>query len=352
MDTRRERRGDGEDVSGGTGWKSEEHGPRGIGWSDGGVGWATPEHVAEVEEKYGKTIDELADEAERGYDVRKIGHGDQGSREVPALLEADRGDDPGEQRDAGASGAGLDVPPGLQDEVAGRPEFYGGPLIEHVLGSSEAYGYPFVADPDRSVRVDAERVFRPATVTSPDGVVWRSNGDGTYTRDDSSVGADRLIRGFGVGIRADELTGPSPVHAAYHAAGDDYYAAVHPSDLPHYAEEGTGQEGPNQEGRKLVATQAELDNWYTYHAPTATQIDVYTAIRAKAKELAELFNEYAPACADSTAAHRDLRDAVMAMNLAIACNPIVPWIPSPEELEVIREDLKGAIAEPYDPDRE
>jgi len=299
----------------------------GIGWSDGGVGWVTPQDVAEVEEKYGKTIDELADEAERGYDVRKIGHGDQGSREVPALLEADRGDDPGEQRDAGASGARLDVPPGLQDEVAGRSEsFYGrsffgptdvpGPydrdFIERALGPPGPYGYYHAGD--TSPLLDGY----PATVTSPDGDVWRRNGDGTYSRDTSSVGADRLIRGFG--IRADELAGPSPIHAAFAAAGDDYYAAVHPSDLPHYAEEGTGQEGPTEESRRLVATQAEIDNWYTYHAPTSDQVEVYTAIRAKAKELAELFNEFAPSCADSTAAHRDLRDAVMAMNLAIACN--------------------------------
>jgi hypothetical protein len=69
-----------------------------------------------------------------------------------------------------------------------------------------------------------------------------------------------------------------------------------------------------------MATQAELDNWYTYHAPTADQAQLYSGIRAKAKELAELFDRAAPGCPDSTAAHRKLREAVMAMNLAIACN--------------------------------
>lgn len=305
------------------------------------MGWVTPEHVAEVEKKYGKTIDELADEAERGYDVRKIGHGDQGSREVPALLEADRGDDPGEQRDAGASGARLDVSPGLQDQVAGRAGRASGGIPRASPGSG--------SDPDRSVRANAERIFRdrrdgrvggyPTTVTSPEGNVWRHNGDGTFTRDFGSVGAD-------------ELTGPSPVHAAFAAAGDDYYAAVHPSDLPNFAEEGTGQEGRPEESRRLMASQEDLDNWYEYHAPTASQVDTYAAIRAKAKELAELFNEYAPSCADSTAAHRKLREAVMAMNLAIACNPIVPdvepWIPpTSEEIEAIRRDLKGTVAESW-----
>jgi hypothetical protein len=69
-----------------------------------------------------------------------------------------------------------------------------------------------------------------------------------------------------------------------------------------------------------VATEAELTNWYSYHSPTDGQVEVYRAIRDKALELATLFNEHAPACADSTAAHRRLRDTVMAMNLAIACN--------------------------------
>jgi hypothetical protein len=69
-----------------------------------------------------------------------------------------------------------------------------------------------------------------------------------------------------------------------------------------------------------MATQAELDNWYSYHAPTHEQAKAYEHLRAKTKELAEVFDLYAPACADTTAAHRKLRDAVMAMNQAIACN--------------------------------
>lgn len=69
-----------------------------------------------------------------------------------------------------------------------------------------------------------------------------------------------------------------------------------------------------------MASQQELDNWYEYHAPVAHQIDQYTAIRAKAKELAELFNESVVDCADKSDAHRQLRKVVMAMNLAIACN--------------------------------
>ena len=69
-----------------------------------------------------------------------------------------------------------------------------------------------------------------------------------------------------------------------------------------------------------MASQSDLDNWYKYHPPKPGQTEKYEAIRAKAKELAELFDEMSPGCADQTAAHRKLRDAVMAMNLTIACN--------------------------------
>lgn len=69
-----------------------------------------------------------------------------------------------------------------------------------------------------------------------------------------------------------------------------------------------------------MASQADLDNWYEYHPPIPQQGDAYSAIRAKAKEFAQLFNSCVPECADATAAHRKLRETVMAMNLAIACN--------------------------------
>lgn len=69
-----------------------------------------------------------------------------------------------------------------------------------------------------------------------------------------------------------------------------------------------------------MATESEIDNWYTYHAPSPPQVIAYETIRGKAKELAILFNNRVLPCADATAAHRKLREAVMAMNLAIACN--------------------------------
>jgi hypothetical protein len=67
-------------------------------------------------------------------------------------------------------------------------------------------------------------------------------------------------------------------------------------------------------------TDEQISNWFSYHAPKAGQTEKYTALREKAKELAELFNQVAPESADKTAAVRKLRETVMAMNLTIACN--------------------------------
>lgn len=65
--------------------------------------------------------------------------------------------------------------------------------------------------------------------------------------------------------------------------------------------------------------QIDIDNWFRYHAPNEITVRHYAAVRAKARELAELFDSTIPDCADKTAAMRDLRGTVMAMNLAIAC---------------------------------
>jgi len=66
-------------------------------------------------------------------------------------------------------------------------------------------------------------------------------------------------------------------------------------------------------------TQETLDNWFSYHAPTATNLIHYSGIRDGAKEFAKYFDSCVPDCADKTAAMRKLRETVMAMNLAIAC---------------------------------
>lgn len=63
-----------------------------------------------------------------------------------------------------------------------------------------------------------------------------------------------------------------------------------------------------------------VKEWFTYHAPFGTQAERYGKLRDKARELAELFIELSPACADQTAALRMLRECNMMMNATIACN--------------------------------
>lgn len=70
----------------------------------------------------------------------------------------------------------------------------------------------------------------------------------------------------------------------------------------------------------MPITQAEIENWFSYHKPEGSQQERYVAIRDKAKELAEIFVESSQSCADQTAAMRKLRETVMAMNQTIACN--------------------------------
>jgi hypothetical protein len=67
-------------------------------------------------------------------------------------------------------------------------------------------------------------------------------------------------------------------------------------------------------------SRADLDNWFAYHAPDAEKARLYETVRAKAKELAMIVVEQVPESADRTAALRDIRNTVMAINLAIACN--------------------------------
>jgi hypothetical protein len=66
--------------------------------------------------------------------------------------------------------------------------------------------------------------------------------------------------------------------------------------------------------------QSQINNWFTYHAPTPEQLVAYNDIRQSAKIYAETVNKHVPECADKTAAMRKIRESVMAANLAIACN--------------------------------
>lgn len=65
--------------------------------------------------------------------------------------------------------------------------------------------------------------------------------------------------------------------------------------------------------------QDQLENWFTYHPPTADDVERMREIREGAKTLAELITELCPASADRTAAIRKLRECVMTANASIVC---------------------------------
>lgn len=65
---------------------------------------------------------------------------------------------------------------------------------------------------------------------------------------------------------------------------------------------------------------ADLDNWFSYHAPKPGQPEKYEAIRSAGYYLAQVILNNAPAGADQSAAIRQVREAVMTANAAIACH--------------------------------
>jgi hypothetical protein len=80
-----------------------------------------------------------------------------------------------------------------------------------------------------------------------------------------------------------------------------------------------------------MISQSDLNNWFSYHAPTPEQLVAYNDIRAAAKIYAETVNKHVPDSADKTAAMRKIRESVMAANLAVACYQK----PTVESLEAI-----------------
>jgi hypothetical protein len=66
-------------------------------------------------------------------------------------------------------------------------------------------------------------------------------------------------------------------------------------------------------------TAKDLDNWFTYHAPTEGQPAKYQAIREAGKVFAEVVLTNTPSCPDQTVAIRKIREAVMVANQSIAC---------------------------------
>jgi hypothetical protein len=65
--------------------------------------------------------------------------------------------------------------------------------------------------------------------------------------------------------------------------------------------------------------QADLLNYFTYHAPTPAQLVQYHEIRTAALIFAETINRHVPAGADKSAAIRLVREATFTANAGIAC---------------------------------
>ena len=62
----------------------------------------------------------------------------------------------------------------------------------------------------------------------------------------------------------------------------------------------------------------QIENLFTYHAPTEEQKEAYLVIREKAMEFARVIDENCPESPDRSAAIRHLREAVMTANAGIA----------------------------------
>jgi hypothetical protein len=63
-----------------------------------------------------------------------------------------------------------------------------------------------------------------------------------------------------------------------------------------------------------------IESSFTYHPPKPDQIERYTAIRDKSKELALMLEEKTPPSRERSLALTKLREVVMWANAAIACN--------------------------------
>lgn len=70
----------------------------------------------------------------------------------------------------------------------------------------------------------------------------------------------------------------------------------------------------------MPITDADLENWFTYHAPESDQqVQQYGAIRRAGLEMARVILHTTPPSPDQTVAIRKIREAVMVANASIAC---------------------------------
>lgn len=82
-------------------------------------------------------------------------------------------------------------------------------------------------------------------------------------------------------------------------------------------------EQPHATKKHTFGSTEWVEEVFTYHAPNPKQVECYAALRAKAKEMAEVILTCTPRCADQSAALRLLRECVMTSNAAVALEGLV-----------------------------
>ena len=116
------------------------------------------------------------------------------------------------------------------------------------------------------------------------------------------------------GHRHDQHT---PIHNINYSAG-----VCHECDCMHFLSPPTkpedtmpGDTSSNVRGGVNI----DLDNLFIYHAPKGDQTERYVKIRDAGKVMAQVILDCCPPNADTSAAIRKVREAVMTANAAIAC---------------------------------
>jgi hypothetical protein len=79
------------------------------------------------------------------------------------------------------------------------------------------------------------------------------------------------------------------------------------------------QHGSDLEELQAAVSEADLKNWFVYHAPREGQAGRYELLRAQGHVLATLIYELTPPGPDQSVAIRKVREAIMTANAAIAC---------------------------------
>jgi len=85
-----------------------------------------------------------------------------------------------------------------------------------------------------------------------------------------------------------------------------------------------------------------LDRIFVYHRPFGTQPQRYEAIREFARAFAKLITDSTPPSAEQTLAIRNLQQAVMFANAAIAINEVEPEPASVPDATGVSEETTGA----------